>query len=196
MLLSHTDNPRKERLMRNLAIFIGVAVLALTLGAVPAAQAAKPGVNHLTVNESFTDPDYCGTGETVEVTLSFRGVEFLTPNAGLDYVQIAHGAYTLTNPETGETVINHIANRYTEAIASGDPEAIHTVEAHFIGLNEQLRLEHGALLSRDAGVLVVLSTFNGDEYVSSEILSITGAQPDAASNYSLFCEITTAALGL
>jgi hypothetical protein len=183
-------------LMRHLAMLIGIPIAALILGAAPAAQAAEPGVNHVTANDSFTDPDWCGTGETVEVTFSFQGVEFLTPHAGLDYVQIFHGAYTLTNPETGATVINHIADRYTEAIVSGDPDGIHTVETHFIGLSEQLLLEPGGLLSRDAGVLVALFTFNGDEFVSAEIVSITGPQPDAASDFSLFCEITTAALGL
>jgi hypothetical protein len=182
--------------MRHPAMIIGIAAAALVLGAAPAAHATEPGVNQVTNIGSYTDPDYCGTGSTVEVTFSFQGVEFLAPNAGLDYVKIAHGAYTLTNPETGATVINHSVDRYTDAIVSGDPAGVHTVEVRFIGLNEQLRLEHGGLLSRDAGVLVALFTFNGDEFVDAQIVSITGAQPDAASDYSLFCEITTAALGL
>jgi hypothetical protein len=178
-------------------LIIGIAVTALVLGAAaPAAQAANPDVNRVIDSDSFTDPDFCGTGQAVDVTFSFQGVEFLAPNAGLDYVKITHGAYTLTNPETGATVTNHIVDRYTEAIVSGDPAGVHTVDVQFIGLNEQLRLEHGGLLSRDAGVLVALFTFNGDEFVDAQIVSITGAQPDAASDYSLFCEITTTALGL
>jgi hypothetical protein len=177
-------------------LIIGIAVTALVLGAAPAAQAANPDVNRVIDIGSFTDPDFCGSGQAVDVRFSFQGVEFLAPHAGLDYVKIAHGAYTLTNPETGATVINHIADRYTEAIVSGDPAGVHTAEVLFIGLNEQLRLEHGGLLSRDAGVLVTLFTFNGDELVDIEAVSITGAQPDAASDFSLFCEITTAALGL
>jgi hypothetical protein len=182
--------------MRHPAMIIGIAAAALVLSAAPAAQAADPDVNRVIDSGSFTDPDYCGTGGTVEVAFSFQGVEFLAPHAGLDYVKIAHGAYTLTNPETGATVINHVVGRETQAIVSGDPAGVHTAEVRFIGLNEQLRLEHGGLLSRDAGVLVTLFTFNGDELVDIEIVSITGAQPDAASDYSLFCEITTAALGL
>jgi hypothetical protein len=177
-------------------LIIGIAVTALVLGAAPAAQAANPDVNRVIDIGSFTDPDYCGTGQAVEVSFSFQGVEFLAPNAGLDNVRIVHGAYTLTNPETGATVINHAVGRATEAFVSGDPAGVHTVEAIFIGLNEQLRLEHGGLLSRDAGVLVALFTMNGDEFVDGEIVSITGPQPDAASDYALFCEITTAALGL
>jgi hypothetical protein len=177
-------------------LIIGIAVTALVLGAAPAAQAANPNVHRVIDSGSFTDPDFCGTGQAVDVGFSFEGVEFLAPHAGLDYVKIAHGAYTLTNPETGATVINHIADRETHAIVSGDPAGVHTEEVHFIGLTEQLRLEHGGLLSRDAGDLAALFTFNGDEFVDAEIVSITGAQPDAASDYSLFCEITTAALGL
>jgi len=183
-------------LMRNLATFIGVAVLALTMGTAPAAQAANPGVNQVIDIGSFTDPDYCGTGQVVDVSFSFEGVEFLAPHAGLDYVRIVHGAFTLTNPETGATVTNHAVGRATEVLVSGDPAGIHTVEARFIGLEEQIRLEHGGLLSRDAGVLVDLFTMNGDEFVDGEVVSITGPQPDSASDYALFCEITTAALGL
>jgi len=182
--------------MRNLATFIGVAVLALTMGTAPAAQAANPGVNQVIDIGSFTDPDYCGTGQVVDVSFSFEGVEFLAPHAGLDYVRIVHGAFTLTNPETGATVTNHAVGRATEVLVSGDPAGIHTVEARFIGLEEQIRLEHGGLLSRDAGVLVDLFTMNGDEFVDGEVVSITGPQPDSASDYALFCEITTAALGL
>src|SRR4051812_25537502 len=182
--------------MRNLTKFIGVAVLAAALGTAPAAQAANHGVNQFTINDSFTDANYCDTGGSVAVAVSLKGVEFLTPHAGLNYVQIAHGSFTLTNPQTGTTVINHVANRYTETIASGDPEGMHTVQASFIGLNEQLRLEHGGVLSRDAGVLIVLFTFNGGELLSGEVRSITGQQPDAASDFSLFCEITTVALGV
>jgi hypothetical protein len=182
--------------MRKLASFVAVAVLALMVGTAPAAPAAEPGVTPHDVSATFTDPDFCGTGASVDVTVAIDGVQFLTPNGGLDFVQVSHSTFTLTNPETGATVINHLAGRYTETAVSGDPDGIHTVEAHFIGLNEQLRSQDGGLLSRDAGVLVVLFTFDGDQDVSAEIVSITGPQPDAASDFALFCEVTTAALGL
>ena len=57
--------------MRRFALVVGI-VVALGLGAVPSAVAANPGVNHFTITESFTDPDFCGTGQPVDTSISVR----------------------------------------------------------------------------------------------------------------------------
>jgi hypothetical protein len=75
-------------------------------------------------------------------------VDFLSPNQDVDVARIVQGTFWLTNPETGATVQNRAAGRYTEALVSGDPAGIHTIESTAPGLNEQLLLQNGRVLSR------------------------------------------------
>ena len=175
--------------------FIGIAVAALVLGAAPAAHAANPQVHRFIDSGSFTDPDYCGTGQAVQVSFEVRVVEFLAPNQDVDVAQVAQGTFTLTNPETGATVQNHFAGPFVGRL-SGDPAGLHTLEYTSPGLNEQLRLEHGRVLSLDAGFLTFRDTFDGEEFLSGEIVISHGPHPDTETDFALFCELTSTALGL
>ena len=49
---------------------------------------------------------------------------------------------------------------------------------------------------RNAGYLVFHQVFNGDELVSTEIVVDKGPHPNAGSGFTLFCDLTTEALGL
>ena len=44
--------------------------------------------------------------------------------------------------------------------------------------------------------IVFHDTFNGDEFVSGEIVVDKGPHPDAESDFVLFCDVMTNALGL
>ena len=175
---------------------LGLAVAALVLGAAPAAQAANPDVNRRIEIGGFSDPDFCGTGQTVEVSFNIRVVEFLSPNQDVDVARIVQGTFTLTNPETGATVQNRAAGRYTEALVSGDPAGIHTIEYTTHGLDEQLRLENGRVLSLDAGYQAWRDTFDGDHWLFGGIVVDKGRHPDADSNFVIFCDVISTALGL
>lgn len=182
--------------MHRPATLIGIAVAALVLGAAPGAQAASPDVDRHTDVGGFTDPDYCGTGQTVDVGFEVHVVEFLSPNQAVDASGVLQGTFTLTSPETGATVTNHFAGPYSEHLASGDPAGIHTIEYVEHGLTEQLRLENGRVLSLDAGYLAWRDTFDGDQWLVGEITINKGPHPDADSDFALFCELTSTALGL
>ena len=175
---------------------MGIAIAALVLGAAPAAQAANPDVNRRTEIGGFSDPDFCGTGQTVEVSFNIRVVEFLSPNQDVDVALIHQGTFTLTNPETGASVQNRSAGRYSEALVSGDPAGIHTIEYTPHGLDEQLRLENGRVLSLDAGYQAWRDTFDGDQWLFGEFVVRKGPHPDAASDFAIFCEVITTALAL
>jgi hypothetical protein len=54
----------------------------------------------------------------------------------------------------------------------------------------------GGLLLRDAGFAVFRNTFVNGDLVSSEVVLERGDHPDLASDFELFCEVTTDALGL
>jgi hypothetical protein len=104
--------------------------------------------------------------------------------------------FTLTNPESGATVLNTFAGRLTTTVVSGDPAGIHTIEYSTQGLNEQLRLENGRVLSLDAGYLTFRDTFDGEESLSGEIVVSHGPHPDTETDFAVFCEVTSTALGL
>ena len=99
----------------------------------------------------------------------------------------------MTNLTTGSTVLIHSAYRFTNTIISGDPNGLHTVQAVFAGDAETIRDAHGGVIARDAGELVVDATFNGDEFISAEIVSDNGG-------HSLFtggdCSVLVPALGI
>jgi hypothetical protein len=181
--------------MRRFPAFLGI-VAAFVLSVAPATIAANPEVNHFEFSGSFTDPDFCGTGMAVDISFAGHGTEFFAPNQPVDYWQTVVGNTVFTNPLNGNTVINHFANTFSDLTISGDPEGLHTHEFSFKGLPELLRTEHGAVLVRDAGYLIFHQTFDGDEFISSEIVLDKGPHPDAESDFEIFCEVMTSALGL
>lgn len=180
--------------MRRFALVIGI-VVAFGLGGVPSAFAANPDVNQFTITESFTDGDFCGTGQAVEVSVFVRGTEFLAPNQPVDYRSVSEGNVVYTNPQNGATVVRHFAGPLSDTIISGDPEGVHTREFIVSGLTGLLRTADGAVLL-GAGYLVFHEVFNGDEFVSREILVDRGPHPNLESDLVMFCDVMTDALGL
>jgi hypothetical protein len=180
--------------MRRLSIVLLLTVAALMTG--PSALAANPEVNHFTFSDSFADDDFCGTGQTVEITSSGHGTEFFAPNQPVDYRNTIEGKNVFTNPLNGATVIGHFAGPFSERLISGDPEGVHTVEFTNVGLPEMFRTEHGGVLTRDAGYIVFHVTFDGEEFIASEIVVNRGPHPAAESDFTIFCDFMTTALGL
>jgi hypothetical protein len=184
--------------MKRFAVFVGALTVAgLTL--VPgSALAANPTVNHFTDSETFTDGNFCGTGETVNGSFAIKGTEFLTPNqSNTDYRNTSQGNTYYTNPANGNTIVAHFAGPFTAKVVSvtstGDTTELDT----FIGLPEQIKTLHGSVLTRDAGYIQFLRTFdsNGD-LVSGQIVIDRGPHPEAEQDFALFCDVATSALGL
>jgi len=143
---------------------------------------------------TFADDDFCDTGQTVDVAFDGRFAVPLAPTTEpVDSWNNSEAKNVLTNPATGATVLIHSAYRFTQTLISGDPTAVHTVQWAFKGGPEIIRTPHGGVIARDAGNLVVEATFNGDNFVSAEIVSDRGG-------HSLFangdCSVLVPALGL
>ena len=66
--------------MRHPVMLIGIAAASLILGVAPAAHAANPNNEHFTLTDSFTEPDFCGTGQEFDVTIDAAGTGFASPN--------------------------------------------------------------------------------------------------------------------
>jgi hypothetical protein len=180
--------------MRRFALVVGI-VAALGLGAMPSAVAANPGVVHFAFTESFTDSNFCGTGQAVDTTISVKGTEFLAPNQPVDSRTVSQVTVVYTNPDNQATVLRRAAGPVSDTVISGDPQGVHTVETTVRGLAGLLRTADGVVVL-GAGYLVLHEVFDGEEFVSREIVISRGPHPNAESDLALFCEVTTVALGL
>ena len=180
--------------MRKFALLVGI-IVALGLGGVPSAFAANPDVNHFSFTDSFTEDDFCGTGQPVETSISVKGTEFLAPNQPVDYRNVSVVKVVYTNPQNDATVRRHAAGQLSETLLSGAPEGVHTVELTVRGLSGLLRTADGAVLL-GAGYIVFREVLDGEEFISREIVVNRGPHPNLESDLALFCEATTDALGL
>jgi hypothetical protein len=182
--------------MGRFALSLGIVAAVLALIALPAAVAANPGVNHFEFSDSFSDTNFCGTGMTVDISVAGHGTEFFAPNQPVDYRNTTEGNTVFTNPLTGDSVILHFAGPFSDTTISGDPEGLHVQEVVVKGVPELIRTEHGGVLIRDAGYVVQRLTFDGEEFISMEVVVNRGPHPDLDSNFELFCEVMPDALGL
>jgi len=182
--------------MRRFTLLAGV-LLIIGLAAITAsARGANPTVNHFSDSGTFTDNDFCGTGETVNGTFAVKGTEWLTPNQA-DYRNTSEGNNTFTNPVNGAAIIVHFAGPFIANVISFNPDGGDTELDTFKGLPEQIKTIHGGMLSRDAGYLTFLRTFDADgNLVSSVPVVQKGPHPDSDSDFQLFCEVAVPALGL
>jgi hypothetical protein len=131
----------------------------------------------------------------VDTSISVKGTEFLAPNQPVDYRNVTVVDIVYTNPQNDATVLRHAAGPFSETIISGDPEGVHTVERTASGLQGLPRTADGVVVL-GAGNLVLHEVFNGEEFVSREIVVNRGPHPNIESDLVLFCEVTTDALGL
>jgi hypothetical protein len=180
---------------RRFAALMGVGVALVALACAPSALAAGQQGSHFRDVGTDVDPDFCGTGQEIDVAFNVRVNEWLAPHKA-DFKTIATGKVTLTNPLTGDTVLNRFAGPVWVMIVSGDPEGVHVEESIVKGLPELWKLPHGGVLTRDAGYIVIRSTFDGEEFLSSEIVVNKGPHPQADSDFELFCQILPPALGI
>ena len=172
-----------------------VATVVIALAATPAAFAAAPQVNRFHDVGTDVDPDFCGTGVAIDVTFDVRGVEWLALH-NADYKNVTRGVITFTNPLTGAVVVNSFAGPYVERLISGDPAGVHVVESSYIGLPELIKTAHGGVLTRDAGYITLRTTFDGDDFISQEVIINRGPHPEADADFELFCGVVTEALGI
>jgi hypothetical protein len=173
----------------------------LALGLSSGAAAANPNspcnspsaqVMSCHFSDSFTDDDFCSTGQTVDLAFDGRFTVPLASNPVNSWNNSESHA-VLTNPASGATVLIHSAYRFTSTLTSGDPNAFHTVQWVFKGGPEIIRDAHGGVIARDAGNLVVEATFIGDDLLSVEIASDRGGHPLFTSGD---CSVLVPALGL
>jgi hypothetical protein len=187
--------PRSSRTGRRWGVLAAALIGMLALGGPLSASAANQEVNHFRDVGTDVDPDFCGTGKQVDVEFDVRVTEWFAPHNG-DYKSVATGFVTLTNPLTGDAVINRFSGPFWAEVVSGDPDGLHVFEVTTKGLAEMFKTPHGGVLTRDAGYIQFHDTFDGEEFVGGEIVINKGPHPQADSDFELFCQIIPEALGL
>ena len=67
----------------------------------------------------------------------------------------------------------------------------------FKGLPEKIQTSHGPVLLRDAGIATFADTFDLEtgEFLSSDVVIVKGPHPELDSDFTLFCEVISGALG-
>jgi hypothetical protein len=194
-LRGYAGGSRLRARVRRLAAATAVGAAFVTVVAAPGALAADQQHNHFRDIGTDVDPDFCGTGQQIDIAFNVLVNEWLAPNKA-DFKTTASGTVTFTNPLTGDTVINRFAGPTTVVNVSGDPEGIHEVLVTVTGLPELIKLAHGGVLIRDAGYVLLRQTYDGEEFLSSEIVVLHGPHPDLESDFELFCQVVPEALGI
>ena len=179
------------RLSLSLALFAALALMPA------AALAAPPGHEHFRDVGSDVDPDFCGTGQTINVSFDVRVNVWISQEGAEELVKTTFsGKQLFTNPDTGDSVTVSFAGQTTEVLISGDPDGLHTILATTKGLPEKIQTTHGPVLTRDAGLIAFEITFDGDEFISQETVLVKGPHPEADADFELFCEVMVPALGI
>ena len=191
-----TGGSRFRAGVRGLAVATALAGALMAIVGAPGALAAGQQHNHFRDVGTFVDDDFCETGQTINGAFNVVVNEFLAPHNGGDEKIVTSGKVTLTNPLTGDTAIQRFAGPVWNTFVSGDPDGLHVEQATVKGLPEMWKLEHGRRLIRDAGYVVIQTTFDGEEFVSQEVLVDKGPHPDLDSDFELFCETLVPALGI
>ena len=173
-----------------------VALLAALLG-IPAAGAAGPAVHD---HDTFTDVDtnFCGTGESIDVAGRFNTVVWIGETGGdpeQDLRVRFNYSVTLTNPDTGASVVDSAAGLVTNEIIQGLESGAHTHQYVESGLRAKLKLANGGVLTHDAGQITYTVSFDANDNLTGvEVISVHGPHPAFESD--VWCDAATEALGI
>jgi hypothetical protein len=174
----------KDRLMRLLLALLTVAA-AVAVAPIAASGAAFHS------SESSTDPDFCGTGASVDVLVE-NTLAHLSERDGVGKAE-HHGRVTFTYGDA--SVILSFAGQFTVTIVATEAGGVEIQQLIGKGIPVKIQLANGPVLLIDAGMIVVLRTVQFGNVVDEQIVGVNGPHP-LAENGSLFCEIVPQALGI
>lgn len=169
-----------------------LALAALAMIVPLSALAAKPVERfHDNFRDTFTDV-VCG----IPVNGVAVGVDTFVLYDDDSFKDTASVRVTLTNPANGKSVQISNAGQVTGTAIVDEEAGTVTFVDTFKGLPEQIKTPQGRVLLRDAGIAVFTEVFDLEtgDLISSDV-SFKGPHPDAESDFELFCEVITGAIG-
>lgn len=170
-------------------LFSAFVVAAMAVVVPITASGAMP--EHAFHSESFTDPDFCGTGASVDVF--FESIFTTSERDGVNKTE-HQGSFTYSY--NGSSVVESFAGQFTDTIVATSEDGAETHQLISKGIPTKLKLPSGPVLLLDAGVIVELVTVQDGNVINDEIVSTNGPHPEAASGGSLFCQVVPGALGI
>ena len=171
------------------ALMTATTALALFVGSATAAKPIEQFHDHFT--DSFST-DICGIPVDAQIRVTDNFFVY-----GDSFKDTSSVSATFTNPVNGNSVIVFNAGQISGPPPIIDEEAgTITFLTSFKGLPEKIQTAQGPVLLRDAGVITFADTFDlatGD-FISSQVF-VHGPHPEADSDFQLFCQVISGALG-
>jgi hypothetical protein len=170
-----------------------ISAFALALFLIPgtALGASKP-IDQF--HDHFTDSfstDLCGieVDAVIVVTDNFFLYE------GDAFKDASSVRITYTNPDNGNSVVVSSAGTISGTSIIDEEAGTITFVNTYKGLPEKIQTANGRVLTRDAGVITFMDTFDleTEEFLGSEV-SVRGPHPEADADFALFCETVVSAL--
>ena len=196
--------------VRSLVLTVVALISVLALVSAPSALAkGKPEIFHEHIDETFpddpttTEDDLCGIPVTTHVEAVVNDQLRINKDGVPEFKGNFNGTVTWTNPATGLSVSQRVANAYRDISVTLNLDGTVTIITATTGLPEKLLLPDGTVLNTDVGrivfeVIIDINdtplVFEDDEFISQTIVSISGPHPDAESDFALFCELVLDAL--
>ena len=166
-----------------LATLSSLLLLIASVGTISAAAPYRE-----VINDSGADDDFCGTGQTVD--FSVTGLINWWDDKGFGQLTTIW-----TNPVNGASIVDSFAGggKFT-FIDDGD--GAYTIKTVRQGLPVSLRVANGSPLLKDVGLIAFYDHFDADDnYLGTDIVILGGPHP-SIQDPDLWCELANAALGL
>jgi hypothetical protein len=177
-------------------VFSAALAAATAVTVVPSIAGAEPPDRfHAHFNDTLLDVDVCGI--TVDIVLDVVLTEqaFFDNQGNFDrFMATGSGRETWT-ADNGKSVRIQYSNQFLATEVIDEAAGTITFSDTFTGLPEKIMTRGGPVLTRDAGLITFTATFDletGD--LISEDVTFSGPHPQAESDFTLFCEVITAAL--
>lgn len=146
----------------------GLAAALLIVTCVVPALAVGP--DHNTIRGTAVDPDFCGTGQTVDSAVN--GVF-----SGWDDKAVGHIRTTWTNPANGIAVYDSVSGSEKVSFID-DGGGAYTIVVTREGQPFRVQVVNGPLVARDAGVVIGYNHFDADgNYLGTDIVFMGGPHP-------------------
>jgi len=164
---------------------------------VPGHVAAAPIADH--TREEYSDSfanNYCG----IDGISVISGVDDIKRFSDGTFIDNGKFTETFTAAASQKSIVlRFAAQRSRKSLPIDNGDGTFTFVVSFKGLYEQIKLDHGAVLSIDAGTVTFANTFAVDEdgngtYLYTTIERVSGPHPEVESDWTLFCDVVVPAL--
>jgi hypothetical protein len=177
VFLTQSTSGKPKKLLITIAAAALFAVAAVTPASATAGQ-PEHGSNF----ESFTDPNFCGTGASVEGL--FESTFTVSERDGVFKIE-HHGSVTFTYGDA--SVVFSFAGQFTDTMVATGAGGVEVHQLISKGITGKIQAPNGPVLVLEAGLIIELD---------GQFIRVNGPHPIAASGGSLFCAVVSQALGI